>query len=198
MKPYYIFNKKFMEENKKVSEITDKLWNICDAIVKPIYSENLVKKVEELPFMKSLMESGFVKAIEDFWKWWFKWVFVFFWWLAIILWPIAMIMFIFEITKYSSVPYLIYNILQIVASFLTFLLWVSMVKFKKYYPFLVIISLIMNIINYLFMAYINVAYNPLITFWAVIVSTIIGLAIGLGLFAVAFAIILRNKSLFKN
>jgi hypothetical protein len=54
------------KEKDTLNDVTQKSENFSDKIVGMFYSESYVKKIESLDFMKSLIESSFIKGINDF------------------------------------------------------------------------------------------------------------------------------------
>ncbi len=178
-----------MEKNKEVGAFINSMESFSDSIIKPIYSESLVKSIENMWFMKSLVNSGFINALQNFWKWWFKNVFVVFGWIAIIWGILWILIWIFDLVKWPS----LYNILSVLSSFLTILVWVWVIRFKSWYPFIVVLSFLFSLI---YSALVNYSfYAPAYNYTYVI---IISLVLSTLVFMVWFALILKNKDLFKN
>jgi hypothetical protein len=147
-----------------------------------------------LDFMKSLIESSFIKGINDFWKGWFIKVFVFLWYLSVIFWIIWFLMdlkMLFGTFRYFNSSITV--ILWMVFSFLAVLGWIWMIKFKKRYPFVVLVTFVYQII---YLIALNFFFTSMYyyTWWMGVGSMIISA----WLFVIWFAIILKNKDLFKN
>lgn len=187
---FYIMPK----EKDTLNDVTQKSENFSDKIVGMFYSESFVKKIESLDFMKSLIESSFIKGINDFWKGWFIKVFVFLGYLSVIFWVIGFLMdlkMLFGTFRYFNSSITV--ILWMVFSFLAVIWGIWMIKFKKRYPFVVLITFIYQIIyticlNFFFstMYY----YSWWMWIWSMIISAV--------LFVIWYAILLKNKDLFKN
>ena len=182
------------KEKDTLNDVTQKSENFSDKIVGMFYSESCVKKIESLDFMKSLIESSFIKGINDFWKGWFKQVFVFLGYLSVIFWVIAFLMdlkYLFGIFWYLN--WVISVVLWMGFSILWIISWIWMIKFKKRFPFVTLVTFVYQIIYSLalnlFFSSIYY-YNWWMSFWSMIISTLI--------FVIWFAIILKNKDLFKN
>ncbi len=168
----------------------------------------LIKKIESQYLMKSLIDSAFIKWLNDFWKWWFKWVFIFFWYLLIIFWLLGVLMdirLIFRMFRffdsnvflelwgqflYSSIT----NVLWMFYSFLAIISWIWMIKLKKWYPFMVLVTFIYKII-YIFCLNFFFARMYFDYWWWMWFRSIIIWAI---FFIIWYALILKNKDLFKN
>lgn len=200
-----------MEEKKTNSggtEGLDNAMNVLDEkvsmIVDKFYNEALVTKIENLDFMKKLVASGFIQAINDFGKGWFKQVFIILGYIGIVFGAFTVITSLITLSKTFSIHwyYVLYSVLAIIMALLNVAWWVGMVKFKKWYPFVVILSLVVGISIQILSAFalkiiwgssylggaINVAYG----------NMLFGIAIGLVLWGIAYALILKNKALFKN
>ena len=178
-----------MEKNKEVVAFINSMESFSDSIIKPIYNESWVKSIENMWFMKSLINSGFINALQDFWKGWFKNVFVVFGWIVIIWGILWVILWIFVLIKWPS----LYNILFIILSFIVIPTWVWMIRFKKWYPFIVVLSFLFSLIN---SALVNYSfYAPSYYYTS---GLIITLVLSTLVFMVWFALILKNKELFKN
>ncbi len=182
------------KENDTLNNVTNKSESVSDNIVGMFYSESLVKKIESLDFMKSLIESGFIKGLNDFWKGWFKQVFIVFWYLSIIFWLLGFLMdlkLLFGTFRYFNST--ISVVLWMGFSFLAVISWIWMIKFKKRYPFIVLITFIYQII---YTISLNFFFSSMYyyTGWTGIGSLIIWAVF----FVIWFALILKNKDLFKN
>lgn len=181
------------DQNDSVNYYLGKGEKISDNFVSIFYSESLVKSIENLEFMKSLINSSFIKWLNDFWKGWFKQVFVFFWYLAIIFWLISVVLDVLNLfDMFRYVRWLISIALQIVMALLTVITWFWMIKFKKWYPFIVIVSYVWQVIVTL--AFPIYAYG----YWFGRGSSIGYIVFSLLLFIIWYALILKNKELFKN
>ncbi len=181
------------EKKETLDNFIQKWEKLSDNLVKGFYNESLVKKIESLDFMKSLIGSSFLQAIQSFWKWWFKQVFIFFWYLAIIFWILGALMQIFSIfNSFVYIKWLLFDILSIGMSLLVIIIWFWMIRFKTWYPFIVIISFFYQIIFSIFSSlYASIYYYPLSSLiWYIIISCLF--------FIVWFALILKNKELFHN
>ncbi len=194
--------------NSGGTEGLDNAMNVLDEkvsmVVEKIYNENLVSSIENLEFMKKLVNSGFIKAINDFGKGWFKQVFVILWYIWIVMWAFTVITSILSLFKFYNAHryYILFYLLTIVSSILYLVWWVGMVKFKKWYPFVVILSLLVNLSIQILSAFaLKIIWGSAYYGWAINVaygSLLVSIAIGLWLWAIAFALILKNKALFKN
>ena len=182
------------KENDALNDATKKSENFSDSIVNMFYSDSLVKKIESLDFMKSLIDSAFIKAINDFWKGWFKQVFVFFWYLSVIFWVISFLMdlsYLFSIFWYFNS--IITTILWIWFSFLAVIWGIWMIKFKKRFPFIMLVTFIYKIIYFISL---NFFYSSMYYYtWGMSIGSIV---ISTLLFVIWYALILKNKDLFKN
>lgn len=181
------------KEKSGVNNFVGKWENLSDNIVSMFYSEWLVKWIESLDFMKSLIGSSFIKAINDFWKWWFKQVFVFVGYLAIIFWLIwAVMQVIYLLDFLGAMRWMIASILQIIMSLIGVVTWFWMIKFKKWFPFIALVWYIWQIIVMFF--------TPVYWFWYSFYSrpSIASIVIWLAIFVIWYALILKNKDLFKN
>lgn len=182
------------KENDTLNDVTKKSENISDKIVWMFYSESLVKKIESLDFMKSLIDSAFIKWLNDFWKGWFIKVFVFFWYLSILFWLLGFLMdikLLFGSFRYFNSAVSV--VLWMWFSFLAVIWGIWMIKFKKRYPFVVLITFIYQII---YIISLNFFYSSIYYYvwgrwiWSVVIWAIF--------FVIWFALILKNKDLFKN
>lgn len=182
------------KEKDTLNDVTNKSENFSDKVVGMFYSEALVNKIESMDFMKNLINSSFIKGINDFWKGWFIKVFVFFWYLSVIFWVIWLLMdlkMLFGNFRFFNSTILV--ILWMVFSFLAVIWGIWMIKFKKRYPFVVLVSFIYQIIysivlNFFFTSmYYHVWWMGI---WSMIISAL--------LFVIWYAILLKNKDLFKN
>jgi hypothetical protein len=163
-----------------------------DKFVAIFYNESLVKSIENLDFMKKLMNSSFIKALQDFWKGWFKQVFIFLWYLAIIFWLISIVLYILDLfDSFRYFRWMISIILSISMSFLSVITWFWMIKFKKRFPFMALISYIGQIIVY-------VVFNPYGHMYYSRGSSIGYIIFSFLFFIIWYALILKNKDLFKN
>jgi len=182
------------KEKDTLNDVTKKSENFSDKIVGMFYSESLVKKIESLDFMKSLIESSFVKGINDFWKGWFKQVFVFLGYLSVIFWVIAFLMdlkMLFGNFRYFNSSIIV--ILWMMFSFLAVIGGIWMIKFKKRYPFVVLVTFIYQIIYF---TVLNFFFSFMYYYvWWMWFGTMIISAL---LFVIWYAILLKNKDLFKN
>jgi hypothetical protein len=171
-----------------------KKWEqLSDNFVKIFYNDSLLKKIESLDFMKNLINSSFIKEIQNFWKGWFKQVFIFFWYLAIIFWIISIIMNIFSL--FNSLIYIrwvLLIILWIGMSLLSVITWFWMVKFKSWYPFIVVITFFYQIIYYILQnLYGNIYYYSISSLiWYIVISLLF--------FVVWLSLVLKNKDLFDK
>lgn len=180
------------EQKDSVNAFMGKGEKMSDNVVSIFYNESLVKSIESIDFMKKLIESAFIKWLNDFWKWWFKQVFIFFGYLAIIFWLISIVLDVFNLLdSFWYLRGLIGVILSILMSILTVITWFWMIKFKKWYPFIVLLSYIGQII-------VSVVFNPYGYMYYSRGSTIWYVVFSLLFFVVWFALILKNKELFKN
>ena len=185
-----------MAKNKS---FIDNLENFSDSVVKAIYSDAFMKSVENLWFMKMLVNSSFVKWVQSFWKWWFKSVFVFFWWFSIVVWLIGCVAFIVSliISMLSFSFFVIFsNIVNFLLCFACIIYWIWTIKFKKRFPFITLLTLLLSIISYTLWAFqpiFGVSYFQLYPVWV-----IISIAILILLSAVSYAVVLKNKNLFVN
>gem|GEM_PF-3526005 len=116
-----------MEEKKTNSGGTDGLDNAMgvldekvSCIVAKFYNEALVAKIENLDFMKKLVASGFIKAINDFGKGWFKQVFVILGYIGIVFGAFTVITALISLSKTFSAHwyYILFNVLAIIAAIL--------------------------------------------------------------------------------
>lgn len=170
---------------------------MSDNFVSMFYSEWLVKSIEWLEFMKSLVKSSFIEALQSFWKGWFKQVFVFFWYLAIIFWLISIVKDVLDLL--NTLWYMrgmISVILSIVSSCLMVITWFWIIKFKKWYPFMAIVSYIVQMVVYL-------TFPMMYGYWVGFSyyyssSSIWSIVVSLWFFIVWLALIFKNKELFKN
>ncbi len=181
-------------ENKKGKWYLDifisKWEKISDKIVSLFYVEAFVKSVENIEFIKMLVWSTFIKSINDFWKWWFKQVFVFLWYLSIIFWLIGLISNIRYLLDFLwYIRWMIPVILQMIMFVVLIITWFWMIKFKKWYSFVVLVWYVWQIIT--------VFSSPVYSFWYGGIS-IFSLLIWLAIFLVWYALIIKNKELFKN
>lgn len=181
-------------ENKKGKWYLDifisKWEKISDKIVSLFYVEAFVKSVENIEFIKILVWSTFIKSLNDFWKWWFKQVFVFLWYLSIIFWLIGLISNIKYLLDFLwYVRWMIPVVLQMIMFVVLIITWFWMIKFKKWYSFVVLVWYVWQIIT--------VFTSPVFSFWYGWVS-IFSLLIWLAIFLVWYALIIKNKELFKN
>jgi len=200
-----------MENNKTNSGWTeglDKAMNVLDerasCIVGKIYNEALVEKIENFDLMKKLVASGFIKAINDFGKGWFKQVFIILGYIGIVMGAFTVLTSVVALLKSFSAHwyYLLFNLLTIVSGILYLIWWVGMVKFKKWYPFVVILNLWINIATIILSAFalkiiwgsnyyggtISVAYG----------NMLFSIVIWIAVWSIWYALILKNKALFKN
>lgn len=171
--------------------------SISDNIVSKFYSEGFVKNIESLGFMQSLIKSSFIEALQNFWKGWFKQVFVFFWYLAIIFWLINLFFQAFSLlNNLGYMRWMTLVVWSIITSILMVLTWFWIVKFKKWYPFMIIITYIIQLVILIAspMAYGYWAAGSFYYSWASIWSMILSF----WFFIVWLALVFKNKALFNN
>lgn len=180
------------EQKDSKDAFLDKGEKLSDNIVSTFYNDSLVKKIESMEFMKKLINSSFIGAIQDFWKWWFKQVFVFFWYLAIIFWLISLLIDVIDLFgSFRYFRWLLSIILWIVVSWLTVVIWFWMIKFKKWFPFLSLVLYVFQILAYLvFNPYGSMYYSRWDSVGYIIFSVLF--------FIVWYALILKNKEMFNN
>ncbi|NDK08554.1 hypothetical protein EOM39_04915 [Candidatus Gracilibacteria bacterium] len=181
------------KEKSGVNNFVGKGENLSDNIVSMFYSEGLVKWIESLDFMKSLIGSSFIKAINDFGKGWFKQVFVFVGYLAIIFGLIGAVMQVIYLLDFlGAMRWMIASILQIIMSLIGVVTGFGMIKFKKWFPFIALVGYIGQIIVMFFTPVYGIGYS----FYSR--PSIASIVIGLAIFVIGYALILKNKDLFKN
>lgn len=186
-------------ENKS-TDFENIMWKtetISDNIVWKIYNKWLVEKIESLDFIKTLVKSSFIKAIQGFWEGWFKQIFVFFWYVSIIFWAISVligIVWLFNVL--SSIWFLISALVWICLSLISIIVWFWMVKFKQWYPFVVLIQwaayLLSTVVSFIVM---NSYYRWLVWVWS-LSGLLVNIWIFLAIYTVFFALVLKNKELF--
>lgn len=180
------------EQKETANTFLSKWEKLSDSIVALFYNETLVNKVESLDFMKKLINSSFIASLQDFWKWWFKSIFIFFWYLAIVFWLLSFVIEIFDLFgSFRYYRWLLSIILWMGMSILFVINWFWMIKFKSRYPFVFLITYIYKVLFYLIFD--NYWY---MYYWAW--SSVGYLLFSLLFFILWYALILKNKELFKN
>ncbi len=191
---YLFFNFINMDKEKKgtIDSFLGAWEKMSDNFVSMFYNESLVNKIESLDFMKKLINSSFISSLQDFWKWWFKQVFIFLWYLAIIFGLISIVLDILDLLdSYRYFRWITSIISSIAISFLTVIIWFWMIKFKKWFPFMALILYIWQIIVYL-------VFNPYgwyMHYWRG--SSVWYVIFSLLFFVIWYALILKNKKLFN-
>lgn len=187
------------DKNKAYTNFIVKLESISDGIVWKIYSKSLVYQIESLVFMKKLINSGFIKWLQNFWEGWFRQVFVFLWYVWIFFWVIWVVVSVFDLLdNLWSWLYLIIHLVQALLSFFSILMWVWMIKFKRRYSFVVLFQWVLRLFLIIFTYFIfsTSYYAKMMWGWS-IVNLVINICFFLLIFIVIFALILRNKKLFS-
>lgn len=173
------------------------LESFSDSVIKPIYSEVIMQKFDNSGILKWFANSWFINALQNFWKGWFKKVFVIFGWLIIVLGLFNAIMYalILIFTFYLQ------SLIAILLWILSVIVWVWIVRFKKWYWFIVIVSFVLGLINliYSYFAYPSVmrfffSWWQMLSLYTFIVSFLFSILF----FIIHYALIIKNKELFVN
>lgn len=177
--------------SKETNGFMDTLEKSSDNIVDMFYNESLVKSIESQDFIESLVKSSFIWKLQDFWKGWFKQVFVFFGYLSVIFGIISLLMNLVSMFGYMMyIMGILYVVLWIGMSILSVIVWVWMIKFKKRYPFMVLFCFAYQMIYYIiFSSYWTMVYYP----WG---SPVWYVVVWIFFFIVFYALVLKNKDLF--
>jgi hypothetical protein len=155
------------------------------------YNESLVKSIESLDFMKKLIKSSFITWLQNFWKGWFKQVFIFFGYVSIIFWLVSIVIWVFDLLDYRYFRWLVSVILSLVMAIISVVSWFWMIKFKVRYPFIVLLSFVWQVIVALIPnQYWYMYYSRGSSIWTILFSLLF--------FMIWYALILKNKELFIN
>ncbi|MDD3303040.1 MAG: hypothetical protein PHN31_05805 [Candidatus Gracilibacteria bacterium] len=168
---------KFMKSLEKLS----------DDIVYAFYQEDAVKTIESVSFMKKLVKSSFVKSLYDFGEGWFKQVFVVLGYLTIFGGLISLLSDVFRIFSFRGV---VYTIFGLIFSSLSIISGIGMIKFKKWYPFVVLVGFLFQLLMCIFWVtrwdFYYIGYSPLSLIFTILI------------FVLVFALVLKNKDKFEN
>ncbi len=190
-----------MKEKKccdnKTSECTkwlmEKWEQIGDKIVSKLHDDGLVSKVESLDFMKALIKSPLIRWLDSFGKSWFKQVFIFLGYASVIFWAIFVLLWLMGIlASRGMLSAFLSSIVMILLALVSMIAWIWMVKFKKWYPFVFIVQG-WTYLAYIILDYISTYSIPWFAYRHIFMETWLALA----MLIISFALILKNKELFK-
>ncbi len=182
----------FKTKNNFLKNFLLSLESISDSFIQKFYNETLISEIQKIEFIKKLLKSNFIQSLQNFGKSWFKDAFVSLGYIRIFVWIlwgfVSLISFFQNLTvAFSSI---IFSLLNVLLMFFTIIMWVWIVKFKKWLPFWYIITAFLNLI------YIIFKFILFSTFWYL--GFIINLAFFFFLVVIILVLLLKNKNLFVN
>jgi len=187
------------KNNKKFDDFILKAEKISDDIVWKIYNEWLVEKIESLDFMKALINSSFINWIQNFWKEWFKQIFIILWYISILWWlifSITELIWLFDI--FNNTWFLISWIINICLGVLSIIVWFWIIKLKKRFPFITLVQwwiyILSIIVSFLAIKYYFRWFFWIWNLWHVLTNIFIFLAF----YTIYIALVLKNKKLFSK